>query len=77
MKVLVIWELIPEETQFYAVTGGAAELALLCHNKYIGAEENNAIFVLNKLLPSYPQLEDSAPLDITTFSHAVICGQIL
>lgn len=42
MKVLLIWEQIPEETSFYLLEGKAAEAATAAHGQLIGSTEDSA-----------------------------------
>jgi hypothetical protein len=83
MKVLLIWEEIPERTKLYSLEGDLAELAIKCAGQYIGGSENNSpeIIELNEKitdLPLFGSGEDTIAFKIiTTLTHVVIAGIIL
>lgn len=79
MKVLVIWENVPESVSLYAVDGELAETALLAANKYINSDENDAILALNLALETLEPLPDNSDgsFDLSGFDRAVICGVLL
>lgn len=56
MKVLLIWEIIPEETKLYLLEGHMADLAIASAGHFIGAEENESVCKLNDELTFYDTL---------------------
>ncbi len=82
-SLLLIWEMIPEETRLFSIPEGH-ELALLAElsaGKYINSddlEEDHAIFKLNDKLngsDQYAIRNDS--IFIGPFTRAIICGFIM
>lgn len=80
-KLLLIWELVPEETQLYAFDAASdiAEIARNAAGKYINQnnEEGDAVEQLSERLADYAhcRLDDNHVKGL--FSEAVVCGFML
>lgn len=77
MKVLLIWEEVPEKTTLYSLEGEMAELAIAAAGYYINSEDNNAVHALSEKLSSLESLGHSychEAFDISGHDKAVIAG---
>ena len=80
MKVLLIWEMVPEKTVLYSLEGHMAELAIASAGLYVNAEQNASILELSDLLDNHEQLghsEVKEAFDITNHDKVVIAGFIM
>jgi hypothetical protein len=77
-EVLLVWELIPEETHLYTFDEGSemAELAVAAAGKYINHndEEDDAVNQLNVKLEDHKDCKIDGLLAEGTFSKVSICG---
>lgn len=80
MKVLLIWEEVPEKITLYSLEGELAELAIKAAGYYINVEENEAVNQLYEKLTSCAEIgssNDKTPLNIAGHDKVVIAGVIL
>ena len=88
MRVLLIWEQVPETTTLYALEGELAELAIEAAGYYINGEDNDAVLKLSERIsdlecdPNYTALghnECHEAFDVTgvSFDKVVIAGFIM
>lgn len=82
-NVLVIWEVIPEQTKFYLLkisSEAVLKEVLAAHTKYIGADsEDSSVVMVAHMLEGQDQTDyvhafDAKALDI---DYIVSCGVIL
>lgn len=85
-KVLLVWNVIPEQVRFFLLDGKKAELALKCQNAYINSseiEEDHPIHELNELLYDeegdivLEEINTDEPFQLTETVTVVIAGFIL
>ena len=83
MRVLVVWESIPETIDLYILEGEAAATALSAHNCYVNAAgdkaDEAAAVALSNLLVNYPALIKVEPIDLTgaNIDKVVLSGFIM
>jgi len=88
MKVLLIWQQIPEETTGYILDGYLAELAIQSAGKYINlddlAEDHPIMKLNNELVADYngdreslTKIDLDIPISAGMFEVIVVCGFIL
>ena len=78
MKVLVVWEQVPENVSFYVVEGLHADIAIAAAGQYInGGCYTDDVEKLNEILVDYEPIEADKAFDITGFDKVVCCGWIL
>lgn len=82
MKVLLVWENVPETTKLYSLEGELAELAIQAAGHYGNANDNDAVNQLNEALSGLKAFGDSQILeafDIANHNYdkVVICGFIM
>lgn len=77
MKVLVIYELVPEEIKAYVVEGEDAELAINCHRKYLNSDDIPELEELSLVLEGKEELDSSSPLSAEGYDSVVFTGFIL
>jgi hypothetical protein len=80
-KVLLIWEMVPDDTNMYAFDEGSemAELAIKSAGQFINnnAEDDDPVNELNEKLPEYKHLKINGHHCIGPFSEVVICGFVM
>jgi hypothetical protein len=80
MKVLLVWEEVPERTILYSLTGPVAELAIKAAGQYVEAGKGNDAETLAALLPNYAPIgngESNEAFNITDHDKVVIAGLIM
>lgn len=80
MKVLLIWECIPDKTTLYSLEGKWADVAIAAAGYYVNSEENTDLLALSDYLVNLPQLghsESHEAFDISGHDKVVICGFII
>ena len=77
MRVLLVWEAVPETTKFYVLEGATADLALKCAGKYINSvDETDEVISLNEQLEDIPSFSTDAPID-GPFDKVVVAGFLM
>jgi hypothetical protein len=78
MKVLLVWEEVPENTKFYVLEGETAELALQCAGIFINSNnpEGSPIEQLSELLPTMKHHDIDSPID-GPFEKVVVAGFVM
>ena len=82
MKTLIIWELVPEETNLYLVNHFDPKF-LACANQFIGTDtpEEDLLCELSELLGKCEKLDTSEPIDLrhmlVPVDNIIICGCIM
>jgi hypothetical protein len=80
MKVLLIWEEIPERTKLYSLEGELAELAIASAGYFVNAESNAAVEKLSDELATIEPLGHAdchEAFDISGHDKVVIAGFIM
>lgn len=82
MKILLIWEQVPECTTPYILSGELAELALQSAGKYVNSANlpaNHPIYKLSDALEELggAVLSSEEPIDVSDIDKVVICGFIM
>lgn len=64
MKVLLVWEKIPEATDFYLLEGEKADIAIAAHGSFINVEggDPDAAEALSEALDGEEPLDIESPL---------------
>lgn len=75
MKVLLVWEEVPETTKLYVLEGELAELAIKSAGVFINIDdtEGHPIEELAEVLPTLKHHEITEPLN-GPFDTVVVCG---
>lgn len=78
MKVLLVWQEIPENTRFFLLEGEQAELAIKAHNCFVNmvdGDPEEAADALNMALEGVTPLDhDAGPIDVAGVSKVVTAG---
>jgi hypothetical protein len=74
MKVLLVWEEVPENTKFYVLEGETAELALQCAGQFVNSNnESDDVDRLSVIIDSLPSFSADSPID-GPFDKVVVAG---
>jgi hypothetical protein len=77
MKVLLVWEEVPENTKFYVLEGEIADLALKCAGQYVNTvEETDEIEQLSEAIGGHPSFGIDEPIE-GPFDKVVVAGFIM
>ena len=78
MKVLLVWQEIPENTRFFMLDGEHAELAIRAHNCFVNmvdGDPDDAADALSTALEGIAPLDHKAgPIDIAGVAKVVTSG---
>lgn len=74
MKVLLVWQEIPEHTRFFMLEGVAADIAVKAHGCYVNMVDGDpagAAESLNAALEGIEPLDETNPIDLDGVSRMV------
>lgn len=78
MKVLLVWQEIPEHTRFFMLEGDKADLAIKAHGCFanmVDGDPDEAADALNVALEGIEPLDDAAgPIDAAGVTKVVTAG---
>lgn len=77
MKVLLVWQEIPERTTFFILEGEVAELAIQAHGCFVNmvdGDPDGAADALNAALDGKENADDAKPIDLDGISQLVTSG---
>lgn len=77
MKVLLIWEEIPETIKAYVLEGEEAIIALQCHNKYINSDDAPELDQLSEILENKKPVDTKEAFGVEGADKVVFSGFIL
>lgn len=79
MKVLLVWEEVPENTKFYLLDGELAELAVRAHGCFVNTDldpEGNGE-ALSEALVNVAALPQTSPMQMTEPVTVVTAGFVM
>ena len=77
MRVLLVWEAVPETTTFYVLEGDIADLALKCAGKFVNTiDETDEVILLGEQLALLTSFSINTPID-GPFDKVVAAGFVL
>lgn len=77
MKVLLVWEEVPENTKFYVLEGETAELALQCAGQFVNSNnESDEIDQLSTVIDGLPSFSIDTPIE-GPFDKVVVAGFLM
>lgn len=77
MRVLVVYELVPEETYFFILENEEAEVAIKCHGKFINSDESDDLDELDKILTNHTKMDINEPIPADNIDKIILTGLIL
>lgn len=77
MKVLLIWEEVPEKISAYVLEGEDAEIALAAHGKYINSDDDETVEKLGEILAKYEPVKSDEPFSVENVDKIVFSGMMM
>lgn len=80
MKVLLIWEEIPESIKLFSLEGELAEMAFKAHGCYVNmvdGDPNDYADNLSQALIDVKDLDQSKPIPFDSFDYVVLSGFLM